>query len=49
MGTALGALQLRIHLKIQADKQKFAIRADLDSTEKLLKGCYNFIRKLYIH
>ena len=51
-GTARRALQLRIHLKNQADKQKEVLSKNVGTTEILLKGCvdsliqfYTFIKK----
>jgi hypothetical protein len=32
-------LHLRIHLKIQPDKQKVVLAINVDRSEKLLKGC----------
>ncbi len=42
-------LHLRIHLKIQADKQKIVLLRNADRSDKLIKGSADPLSKLYIH
>jgi len=42
-------LHLRIHLKIQPDKQKVVLTKNVDRSEKLLKGCAAGFSSNYIH